>query len=76
MQVFEAHDLALAKLERNEDHDRDDVRALALRPGLDVKVLRERYEGEMRPCLGNPAREDLTLQLWIEMIQEIQAAGR
>lgn len=76
LRVFEAHDLALAKLERNEDHDRDDVKALALRPGLDVNVLRERYEGEMRPYLGNAAREDLTLQLWTEMIQEVQAGGR
>jgi hypothetical protein len=76
LRAFEPHDLALAKLERNEDHDREDVKALALRPGLDVEVLRDRYDGEMRRYLGNPAREDLTLQLWIEMIQEVQSADR
>jgi hypothetical protein len=24
----------------------------------------------MRPCLGNPEREDLTLKLWIDAIEE------
>jgi hypothetical protein len=33
-------------------------------------VLRKRYEDEMRPSLGNPDREDLTLRLWIGAIQE------
>jgi hypothetical protein len=26
--------------------------------------------GGFRPCLGNPEREDLTLKLWIEAIEE------
>jgi len=29
-----------------------------------------RYHDELRVYLGNPNREDLTLKLWIEMIQE------
>lgn len=73
IRVFDPHDLALAKLERNQDHDRDDVKALALTQGLDVRTLRERYQTELRPYLGRPEREDLTLKFWEEMIKEVQA---
>ena len=50
---------------------REDVKALAVRGGLDPAVLRQRYEEELRPYLGRPEREDLTLQLWLEMIAEV-----
>lgn len=69
--AFERHDLVLAKLARNSDRDREDVVALARGPGLDTDVLRSRYQDELRPTLGRPDREDLTLELWIEMIVEL-----
>jgi hypothetical protein len=72
LKAFEAHDLALSKLVRNADHDREDVKLLAVNPGLDVDMLRTRFAQELRPQLGNPEREDLTLDLWIEMIREVQ----
>ncbi len=68
--ALDAYDLALAKLERNIYRDREDVLYLARTVPFDLALLRERYEQEMRPYLGNPAREDLTLRLWIEAIQE------
>lgn len=68
--VFERHDLALAKLTRNSDRDRADIEAIAAGPGLDVATLRRRYEDELRYKLGRPEREDLTLKLWIEIIEE------
>ena len=68
---FERHDLALAKLERNSDRDREDVKRLAAGPGLDPAILNERYEKELRFQLGRPESGDLTLNLWIEMIQEV-----
>jgi hypothetical protein len=71
MRVLEKHDLALAKLGRNQDYDREDVTQLALGPGLDVAILERRYRDELRWQLGNPEREDLTLDLWIEMIGEL-----
>ena len=37
---------------------------------LDLTILQQRYEKELRPDLGNPEREDLTLELWIEAIRE------
>lgn len=72
VRVFERHDLALAKLGRNQDYDREDVRRLAQGPGLDVAVLEQRYRDELRWRLGKPEREDLTLELWVEMITELQ----
>ena len=72
LRAFERHDLALAKLARNQDHDREDVKRLAMGPGLDVDVLRDRYKRELRYQFGNPEREDLSLDQWCEMITEIQ----
>jgi hypothetical protein len=72
LKALERHDLVLAKLERNIDRDREDLRRLVLGPGLDLGVLRERYATELRPWLGRPDREDLTLQLWLEIILEVQ----
>ena len=72
VRVFEKHDLALAKLGRNQDFDREDVRRLAQGPGLEIATLEHRYREELRWQLANPAREDLTLELWIEMIKELR----
>ena len=73
LRAFERHDLALAKLARNADHDREDVKHLALRPGLDCDVLRDRYQRELRFQFGNTRQSDLTIDLWIEMIAEVQS---
>jgi hypothetical protein len=70
--ALERHDLVLAKLARNSDRDREDVALLARDVGLDVAVLRSRYKEELRPYLGVPGREDLTLSLWIEIIEEVK----
>ena len=40
-------------------------------PGLDTEVLRSRYQNELRPTLGRPDREDLTLEPSIELIAEV-----
>ena len=68
--ALDPYDLALAKLERNIQRDRDDVKHLARTIPFDLDVLTARYEKELRPYLANPTREDLTLRLWIEAIQE------
>lgn len=68
--ALDPYDLALAKLERNIQRDRDDVKHLARTVPLDMNMLRERYEKELRPYLGNPEREDLTLRLWVESVEE------
>jgi hypothetical protein len=65
--ALEAHDLALTKLERNIDRDREDVQTLASGGYLRPEILKDRYHSEMRPYLkSHEARHDLTLQLWLE----------
>jgi hypothetical protein len=71
--ALDPYDLALSKLERNIQRDRDDVKHLARTVPFDLGILKRRYEKELRPNLGNPQREDLTLNLWIEAIEEERA---
>jgi len=67
LQALEAHDLALSKLERNYEMDRDDVQQLARAGCLSPEILKERYYRELRPnLLAHEARHDLTLRLWLE----------
>jgi Nucleotidyltransferase of unknown function (DUF6036) len=75
LQLFalDPYDLALSKLERNIQRDRDDVKHLARAVPLDLEVLRDRYQKELRWQLGNPEREDLTMRLWLDAIQEERA---
>lgn len=68
--ALDPYDIALSKLERNSQRDRDDVKFLARKVPLDLHLLKERYQKELRPNLGNPRREDLTIQLWTEAIEE------
>lgn len=73
--ALDPYDLALSKLERNIQRDRDDVMHLARAVPFDLGVLKERYDKELRWQLGNPEREDLTLKLWIEAIEEQSQRG-
>jgi len=68
--ALDPYDIALSKLERNQRHDREDVRYLAEQVPLSIDVLMKRYQDELRPYLGRPDREDLTMRLWIEMLSE------
>jgi hypothetical protein len=69
--ALEAHDLALTKLGRNIERDRDDVKYLARQGFLTAEELERRYRQEMRPYLAVPEkRNDQVMELWIEMIQE------
>jgi len=68
--ALDPYDLALAKLERNTQRDRDDVRHLGRTVPFDLNMLKTRYEKELRPFFGNPEREDLTMALWVEAIEE------
>jgi hypothetical protein len=70
LMALDPYDLALSKLERNSKKDRDDVRFLARTVPLDLDILQERYSAELRWQLGVPKREDLTLQLWLDVIHE------
>ncbi len=66
LKAFEVHDIVLAKLSRNSARDRADVEFLAKRGVLDEKLIKSRFEAELRSFLLNEARETLTLQLWLD----------
>ncbi|MEP6716918.1 MAG: DUF6036 family nucleotidyltransferase, partial [Terriglobia bacterium] len=67
LHALEAHDIALSKLERNYERDRDGVQHLARAGHLNRETLRDRYYNELRPnLLGHESRHDLTLKLWLE----------
>jgi len=68
--VLDPYDIALSKILRNEPFDRADVMHLARTIPFDLSVLKHRYKEEVRPYLGIPEREDHTLQLWLDMIEE------
>jgi hypothetical protein len=50
--ALDPYDLALSKLERNIQRDRDDVLHLARTVPLDLEVLKDRYQKELRWQLG------------------------
>ena len=66
--ALESHDLALTKIERNWDLDRSDLMLMAKAGLIDAAALEQRYHQEMRPYLSNPGRYDLTIKLWVEII--------
>ena len=74
--ALDPYDLALSKLDRNHQQDRDDVKYLARTLPFDLNVLKERYYRELRPYLCVPDRADTTLKLWIEFIEEAAELSR
>jgi hypothetical protein len=68
--ALDPYDIALTKIERNSPKDREDVKYLARTVPFDLKILEQRYFKELQRYLLVPDRVDLTLKLWIEMIEE------
>jgi G:T-mismatch repair DNA endonuclease (very short patch repair protein) len=66
--ALDATDIALSKLERNAERDREDVLRLAHAGYINREVLQRRYHEELRPYLLNKLSwHDKTLELWLEM---------
>jgi hypothetical protein len=73
--ALDATDIALSKLERNAERDREDVLRLARAGFIDPQVLKTRYYEELRPYLLNKhSWHDKTLELWLEMAWPSQQA--
>ena len=65
--ALEAHDLALSKLERNFDKDRDDIKQLASAGHIKPNIINDRYYKEVRPnLLSRETEHDATLKMWLE----------
>jgi hypothetical protein len=61
-------DLALSKLERNAERDREDVLSLVRAGYISRDLLKQRYHEELRPhLLSKQTWHDKTLELWLEM---------
>jgi Nucleotidyltransferase of unknown function (DUF6036) len=75
--VLEPHDLALSKLERNSQRDRNDVLSLWKAGLLNCDTLKNRYDLEVRPYIadGLLSWHDTTLKLWLEMFGETQVTS-
>jgi len=70
---MEPHDIVLSKISRDAPQDRADVSFLAKNANLDTHLLRQRYTAEIRPYLiGRISYVDQTLELWVEIIKELQ----
>jgi hypothetical protein len=66
-------DVALAKLERNAERDREDVLRLARGGYIDPTAFKDRYIQEVRPyLLSKVSWHDKTLDLWLDMIKPDQ----
>lgn len=68
--ALDATDIALSKLERNSDRDREDFLRLTRAGYIDTRILKERYYAEHRPyLLSKHTWHDKTLALWLQMVQ-------
>lgn len=66
--ALDATDIALSKLERNVERDREDFLRLARAGYINPQVLKDRYYEELRPyLLSRLSWHDKTLELWLEM---------
>jgi hypothetical protein len=73
----EAHDLALMKLGRNNERDRDDVKYLARAGFLTAEELERRYQQEMRAYIALPeVRSDPVVRFWIDMLHDELTSGK
>lgn len=72
---LDPYDLALSKLARNIQRDRDDVKYLARTVPLDLHILKQRYQEELRPYFSSAEQDDLTIELWLRMIGEESTPG-
>lgn len=67
--ALDATDLALSKLERNAERDREDFVGLARAGLLDLEAFRPRYYEELRPYLLNKHEwHDQTLDFWLKLV--------
>jgi hypothetical protein len=71
--ALDATDLALSKLERNAERDREDFLRLARAGLLNLEDFRGRYFEEVRPyLLENLPCRDKTVELWLKMASNLQ----
>ena len=74
LRVLDAYDIALAKLGRNNDRDRDDVLFLARTVPFDLDLFERRFREELAPFLtGSPREKADWFQFWLDDIRDERA---
>lgn len=68
--ALSAYDLALSKLERNSEKDRDDVVRLASSPAFDPVEFERIYEEEFKLYIEDRLLHRTTFEFWKELIKE------
>lgn len=70
--ALDPYDLALSKLDRNSQRDREDVKYLGKTIPLQREILEERYWREYRPnyVAGPEEKIDAHFKLWLDMLYE------
>lgn len=75
MLTMDPYDVALTKLERDNDKDFQDVLELAERIPFDLDLFETRYREELREyTTGKPEDNDLVFYRWTTAIREYRAA--
>jgi hypothetical protein len=72
--ALDPYDNVLSKLEKNSQKGLDDVRFLVRTIPSNLGEFEKRYQAELRWQFRRADREDLTMQLWIEMLSETPTA--
>jgi hypothetical protein len=74
LRVLDPYDIALAKLGRNNDRDREDVLFLARTVPFDLDLFERRFREELEPDLLGNAREKADwFKSWLEDIRDERA---
>lgn len=74
--VPEKHDLVLMKAVRGQDNDRDAIRQIANKVGLDMRTLVDRFKNDMTHVIGSQRNLRLNFLAVIEMLHGEHEADR
>ena len=72
IRLLSALDLAVSKISRFADHDRQDITALARRGLIDSNSLRNRAEEAMKSYVGNLARLQTSIDLACNIVATVE----
>ena len=76
VRIFSPVDLAVSKIARFADHDRQDIRALAQAGLITESEVRRRAEEALANYVGNPASVMTSMALACELVRQNQKARR
>lgn len=76
VRLFSPLDLAVSKLARFAEHDREDIQVLALAGLIEPRALRRRAEEALSGYVGDPKQIRTSIDLACEIVRKAQRKGR